>query len=66
MTVADDIHDDADRRPLEERWPAADAVAGVGGPVRQSMADGGRESATELVETHGTGDNGADQPGASR
>ena len=62
MTVADDIHDDADRRPLEDRWPTADAVAGVGGPVRQSMADGGRE----LVKGHGSGDTNADQTGASR
>ena len=62
MTVADDIHDDADRRPLEDRWPTADAVAGVGGPVRQSMADGGRE----LVKGHSSGDAGTAQPEASR
>ena len=62
MTVAENTHDNADRRSLEERWPTADAVAAVGGPVRQSMADGGRE----LVKGHGSGDTNADQTGASR
>ena len=62
MTVANDIHDDADRRSLEERWPTADAVAAVGGPVRQSMTDGGQE----LVKGHSSGDTNADQTEASR
>jgi hypothetical protein len=62
MTVVDGTRSDADRRQLEERWPTADAVAQIGGPVRQSMADGGRE----LVKGHSSGDTNADQTGASR
>jgi len=34
-------HYDVDGRSLDERWPDADAVAGIGGPVRELKTDGG-------------------------
>ena len=41
MTGHGNYYDVDGRRPLGERWPAADAVAGIGVPVRESVTDGG-------------------------
>jgi len=41
MTAGHGNHYDVDGRSLDERWPDADAVAGIGGPVRELKTDGG-------------------------
>jgi len=42
MTTGHGNYYDVDGRSLDERWPDADAVAAVGGPVRHVRTDGGR------------------------
>ncbi|EMA08143.1 hypothetical protein [Haloarcula marismortui] len=41
MTAGHGNHYDVDGQSLDERWPNADAVAAVGGPVREPLTDGG-------------------------
>ncbi|NHN65325.1 hypothetical protein G9463_18755 [Haloarcula sp. JP-Z28] len=41
---------DDDGRSLDERWPTADAVAAVGGPVREVKTDGGRVSDADIEQ----------------
>jgi hypothetical protein len=47
MTGHGNYYDVDGRRSLDERWPNADAVAGIGGPVREPMTDGGSAAATD-------------------
>ena len=50
MSADHGTHDDIDGRSLNERWPDADAVAAVGGPVRELKTDGGRVSDADIEQ----------------
>jgi len=43
MTAGHGNYYDVDGRSLDERWPDADSVAGIGGPVRDLKTDGGQD-----------------------
>ncbi|NHN64326.1 hypothetical protein G9463_13610 [Haloarcula sp. JP-Z28] len=50
MSTDHSTYDDIDGRSLNERWPDADAVAAVGGPVRELKTDGGRVSEDDIEQ----------------
>ena len=50
MSTDHSTYDDIDGRSLNERWPDADAVAAVGGPVREPKTDGGRVSEDDIEQ----------------
>lgn len=50
MSTDHGTHNDIDGRSLDERWPTADAVAVVGGAVREPKTDGGDISEADIEQ----------------
>ena len=50
MSTDHSTYHDTDGRSLDERWPTADAVAAVGGPVRELKTDGGCVSDADIEQ----------------